>query len=220
VGETGKRHERRLRQGWFDTFIRGEGIDIGTGGDPLTPTCRTWEVLDGDAQLMEGVEGLYDWVYSSHCLEHVKDPTAALHRWWELVKVGGHLVVVVPDEDLYEQRQWPSLFNAEHQSTWSLGKPLTSSWSPVHRSLSEELHSLPGGQVRSLQLCDEGYDYSLQGVVTAAVIVPTEMALELQSTKLLSGDHPPLMVSSLHMIDQTFTRGAEVSVEGIVRKMR
>ena len=63
----------------------------------------------------------YDAVCSSHCLEHMRDVPAALTQWWALVRKGGYLVLVVPDEDLYEQGGWPSLFNSDHKATFRIG---------------------------------------------------------------------------------------------------
>ncbi|MEO8627334.1 MAG: SAM-dependent methyltransferase, partial [Betaproteobacteria bacterium] len=39
-----------------------------------------------------------------------------------------HLVVTVPDEDLYEQGIFPSTFNGDHKWTFTMYKP--KSWSP------------------------------------------------------------------------------------------
>ncbi|MBU6163178.1 MAG: hypothetical protein KGO50_18860, partial [Myxococcales bacterium] len=40
---------------------------------------------------------------------------------------GGHLIVTVPDEDLYEQGVFPSTFNRDHKWTFTVLKP--ASWS-------------------------------------------------------------------------------------------
>jgi len=42
-------------------------------------------------------EGSYDFVLSSHCLEHVANPMAALHEWRRVVRPGGHLLLLLPD---------------------------------------------------------------------------------------------------------------------------
>ncbi len=39
----------------------------------------------------------YDFVLSSHCLEHVANPLAALHEWRRIVRPGGFLILVLPD---------------------------------------------------------------------------------------------------------------------------
>jgi SAM-dependent methyltransferase len=157
--ETGKARSRRQREGYFDWIFVGRGIDIGCGDDPVTPDCVPWDREQGDAQELAGVPpASFDWVYSSHCLEHLPDPWRAVARWWEVLRPGGRLLIVVPDEDLYEQGAWPSRYNPDHKRTFTIHKSW--SWSPVSISLAELVASLPGHQVRWLRTCDDGYDYS------------------------------------------------------------
>lgn len=173
--ETSKAYPRRLREGYFQTVLDGRGIDVGCGDDPVTPDCVQWDLPQGDAQELPGLPGAaFDWVYSSHCLEDLSDPRRALARWWEVLRSGGHLLVVVPDEDLYEQGSWPSRFNAGHRWTFTVLK--SRSWSPVSLNLAELLAELPGGQVRWLKLCDAGYDYG--GGVWDRTHGPAEAAIE------------------------------------------
>lgn len=126
MNETSKALRRRLRDPiWAERIMAGDAIDIGSGSDslarqigiwPLLKSVASWDVEDGDAQTMQGApDGAYDLVHSSHCLEHVRDRSQALQRWWQLVRPPGHLVVVVPDWDCYERRQWPSRFNPDHK---------------------------------------------------------------------------------------------------------
>ncbi len=99
--ETSKAFARRLREGYFERVFAGAGIDIGCGDDPVTPDCLHWDREQGDAQDLPGLDAAtFDWVYSSHCLEDLPNPWRALHRWWEALRPGGRLLVVVPDEDL------------------------------------------------------------------------------------------------------------------------
>lgn len=39
----------------------------------------------------------YDFLLSSHCLEHVANPLAALREWRRVVRPGGHLMLLLPD---------------------------------------------------------------------------------------------------------------------------
>jgi len=157
--ETAKAYARRLREGYFESVFVGQGIDIGCGDDPVIPDCLHWDKTQGDAQTLPGLEpASFDWVYSSHCLEDLPDPEAALLRWWEVLKLGGKLLVVVPDEDLYEQGQWPSRYNGDHRWTFTVHKD--TSWSPVSRNLADLVALLPGHSTLWLRRIDAGYDYS------------------------------------------------------------
>ena len=136
--EASKALMRRLYDSRYATrYFVGTGIDIGAGPDalgqyaeqfPLMRGCRAWDIKDGDAQLLATVaDASLDFAHSSHCLEHLRDPREALHHWLRVLKPGGHLVVMVPDEDLYEQGVFPSTFNADHKWTFTMHK--RKSWS-------------------------------------------------------------------------------------------
>ena len=140
--------------------VQGNGIDIGCGPDPVTPNARRFDLEHGDANVVsQFVKEQFDFVYSSHCLEHMHDPRMTILDWWKLVKPGGYLFVVVPDEDLYEQGVFPSRFNDDHKATFTLSK--AKSWSPKSINVLELANSLPGGRLISLQLQDANYDRSL-----------------------------------------------------------
>ena len=86
------------------------GIDIGCDNDVLRLPehlhleVRPWDLADGDATLMAGIpDESMDFVYSSHCLEHVVFPVTALRNWWRILKRGGFLLLNIPHRDLYEK---------------------------------------------------------------------------------------------------------------------
>jgi SAM-dependent methyltransferase len=143
-------------------YLRGRVIDIGCGRDLVVPHAEPFDLEHGDAQEIAAVREntAYDCVHSSHCLEHMRDVPRALAQWWSLVREGGYLVVVVPDEDLYEQGGWPSLFNQDHKATFRFRK--ASSWSPVSYDLVALIERLPGATVVSNELQDAGYDHGLR----------------------------------------------------------
>ena len=141
------------------SVVTGAGIDIGCGIDPL-PGARGFDVADGDANVITRfVKEQFDFVYSSHCLEHMHDPRKALAEWWQLVKPGGHLFFVIPDEDLYEQGVFPSRFNVDHKATFTVSK--SHSWSPVSHNVLDLARELPNSELVSLALQDYGYDRRL-----------------------------------------------------------
>jgi SAM-dependent methyltransferase len=140
-------------------LLTGKGIDIGCGQWPITNDCDRWDVENGDAMFMVGAKKEhYDWVFSAHLLEHVKDPALAIANWWKLVKPGGVLIVLVPDEDLYEKGVWPSAHNGDHKVSFTLSK--WASWSPVSVNLTDLLDVLPDHKLIDLTIQDTGYDYS------------------------------------------------------------
>lgn len=136
--ETSKAIPRRLRDPAFhQKYFVGTGIDVGAGGDPLSRYVSLFPRLDkvltfdlpgadadftGDATTLAGlVSGVFDFVHSSHCLEHLADPMGALENWLRVTKPGGHVIVIVPDEQLYEHETWPSIFNMDHKHSFRMG---------------------------------------------------------------------------------------------------
>ena len=97
-------------------YLQGHVLDVGAGGDLVCPWAQGFDMENGDANVIHRYfePGSFDAVHSSHCLEHMLDPPSALRNWWSLVKPGGFMILVVPDEDLYEQGIWPSAFNHDH----------------------------------------------------------------------------------------------------------
>jgi predicted SAM-dependent methyltransferase len=134
VGGTSLALDRRLRDPRFaEEYFVGRGIDIGAGPNsleaqdrhfPKMVSCRSWDLQDGDAHAMNGLEPeSFDFIYSSHCVEHLENPIGALLRWIALLKPGGYLVVVVPEWELYEHRRWPSQYNGDHKFAWQIIRP-------------------------------------------------------------------------------------------------
>ena len=155
---------------FFRFYFNGEGIDIGGAPDPLSlytelfpliDSVRIWDIGDGDAQDMKGVaDNTYDFVHSSHCLEHLENPTIGLQNWMRILKPGGYLVVTVPDEDLYEQGIFPSTFNFDHKWTFTIWKK--ESWSSKSINIFDLVTSLGNStEVCTLSLINQGYRYSL-----------------------------------------------------------
>lgn len=171
----------RLRGPEFATrYLSGRVIDIGAGRDLVCEWAEGFDVEHGDANqiLHYRATETYDTVHSSHCLEHMTQPVDALNQWWQLVKPGGHLVLVVPDEDLYEQGFWPSRFNHDHKATFTL--QTGHRWSPVSHNILELVSALPNAQVIACELHDQHYDRALQTHYPPPAIEPLPWSVRLQ----------------------------------------
>ncbi|MBE9533976.1 MAG: class I SAM-dependent methyltransferase, partial [Proteobacteria bacterium] len=115
--ETTKARPRRESEGFFDQYCQGRGLDIGYGGDLVCENAKGWDIEDGDAMKLEGLsDNSFDFVYSSHTLEHMIDPAIALKNWWRVLKPGGNLILYIPHRDLYEKKKdLPSRWNLDHK---------------------------------------------------------------------------------------------------------
>jgi SAM-dependent methyltransferase len=203
----------------------GRGIDIGCGPDPVTPEARPFDKQDGDAnEASQYVKEQFDFVYSSHCLEHMHDPRLTILDWWKLVTPGGYLFVLVPDEDLYEQGVFPSRFNDDHKATFTLSK--ARSWSPKSINVLELGQSLPGGQIVSLQLQDAGYDRSLQSFGRTAPNLLSRVVAKTQNflVKIFGQSSLPGLrrfITTYYPADQTSPPyPAQAQIQLIVKKMK
>jgi SAM-dependent methyltransferase len=186
VGETSKSHDRRVREGWMEKYAPSHmsGLDIGCGNDPLNDTFRRWDngtgisakdFNDSDAQEMEGVSnGIYHTVYASHLLEHIRFPSKAVARWYELVRPGGHLIICVPHRDMYEKKRvLPSRWNHDHKHFFLPDEeemPCTMNFKKVI------LTAIPNADFAEFRVLDEGYksngdnkhsngEYSIEAVI-------------------------------------------------------
>lgn len=168
--ETKKAVKRRLLDSRFtDRYFVGDGIDIGSGDDSLAnyamefsgiSSVRSWDMEDGDAVQMATVaNNSFDFINSSHCLEHLTGPVTAMINWIRICKPGGYLTIVVPDERLYEQGFWPSRFNPDHKWSFRVGK---TSERISSMSVLDMLSMFKNDiEILKVELLDEYYDYNM-----------------------------------------------------------
>lgn len=169
--ECSKSISRRLSDANFiNRYFVGKGLDIGGKPDPLClytelfsrmESVRTWDLDDGDAQFLAGLQdGVYDFVHSSHCLEHLVDPLEGIKNWFRVVRPGGYLIVTVPDEDLYEQGVFPSTFNRDHKWTFTIFKH--TSWSQRSLNILDICRDLgPAGETVRIEQLSTTFRFGL-----------------------------------------------------------
>lgn len=167
VKESSKARARREQAGFFEKYCQGQGIDIGHGGDKLLPQMQGWDFEDGDAEEMEGLaDKSFDFVYSSHNLEHLYNVDKALLNWWRILKPGGYLILFLPHRDLFEKRRTLPSAVHDHRHYFlpeSDDLPDTIGVTPMIKRL------LPDAEIITCVTCDElndlGQEYSIEVVV-------------------------------------------------------
>jgi SAM-dependent methyltransferase len=162
-GETAKARGRREREGFFARYCRGTGLDVGYGGDLVSANAHGYDIENGDAEKLAGIpDESFDFVHSSHVLEHMVNVERALQNWWRVVSPRGYLLLLVPDRDLYEKRQrLPSRWNADHKHFFLLDRydlPDTLGLVPLIE------RTLPKAEVIYGKICDEGHSVRDPGV--------------------------------------------------------
>lgn len=194
MGGASLAHNRRKVDSYFrDLYFVGQGLDIGAGGDPLgalltaddfplAGEIAVWDYTShGDAQELtsEKVGGItFDFIHASHVLEHVRNPDVSVRAWLNVLRPGGHLIILVPDFTMYERRVWPPHFNTDHRSCWDMLQTFEATlpkWSPerLHWCVSD-LATL----VRA-QWLNRGWDASLPFTQDQTVSPGVECAIEI-----------------------------------------
>ena len=128
LGYSSRSYKRRVKEGFYEKYIVGKGIDIGCSdyqraisdqvdlyNDFQTPKLKV--TMCGDATYMKRVkDDTYDFVLASHILEHIKHPDRAIKNWFRILKPAGHLIICVPERDIFEfRKELPSYKNEDHK---------------------------------------------------------------------------------------------------------
>jgi predicted SAM-dependent methyltransferase len=94
-------------------FCVGEGYDIGCNRlEWAYPGAQPIDLLFDDPWDAYNLpDGEVDYIYSSHCLEHLPDWVKALDYWTSKIKVGGVLFLYLPH---YNQEYWRPWNNRKH----------------------------------------------------------------------------------------------------------
>jgi predicted SAM-dependent methyltransferase len=115
MSETARHRDKTAR------YCQGNGVDLGSGGDPVVPTAVQVDLpkpygnelrtggkasiqLHGDAtNLIWFKDECMDYCYSSHLLEDFADWTPILKEWCRIIKPGGYLVLLIPDKQRFAE---------------------------------------------------------------------------------------------------------------------
>jgi len=79
-------------------FCKGNGLDIGASNWPLPGATPIGPPNGWDA--MKLPRGEFDYVFSSHCLEHLVNPVEALEHWKTRLRPGGVLFLYLPHPEM------------------------------------------------------------------------------------------------------------------------
>lgn len=94
-------------------FCKGSGIDVGCGLWPFPGATPIDITTGGDAMNLPA--GEYDYIVSSHAIEHLIDPVGALLHWQTRLRSGGCLFLYIPSTAM---RYWNCTRNRRHLHEW------------------------------------------------------------------------------------------------------
>ena len=158
--ETEKLYQRWMRDNLFKKYLPGKGLDIGYKGDNkhAQPILAGAIGIDRDYPGYDGrtlpfADESQDFVFSSHCLEHIAKACDAITEWFRVIKPGGYLVLYLPHQYLYERKyELPSKWNGDHK--WFI--------TPSYLLTKIEFSLIPNSyQLIHCKDCREGYDYNI-----------------------------------------------------------
>lgn len=158
--ESRKSWYRKFLGRFFVYYMKGKGLDIGFSGytPNIVPILDTAIGIDIDYPGYDGrtlpfADNSQDYVYSSHCLEHISDYKQAIQEWYRVVEVGGYIITVVPHKFLYEKKaNLPSQWNEDHKRFYTPASLLQE----FEQALEPNSY-----RVRFLEDGDTGFDYSI-----------------------------------------------------------
>lgn len=99
-------------------FCKGLGLDIGYGKQEWKfPGAIGVDLVDDNGfDAYNLPKGEYDYIHSSHLLEHLPDWVGALDHWSSRLKSGGVMFLYLPH---YAQIYWRNWNNRKHMSNLS-----------------------------------------------------------------------------------------------------
>jgi SAM-dependent methyltransferase len=161
VGEESSRtYLDKLQNGFFIKYMSGNGLDVGYAGyisgvEPILPNSIGVDLnyTGYDGLTLPFADNSQDYIYSSHCLEHISDYKTVIQDWYRVVKTGGYIVTVVPHQYLYEKKlALPSNWNGDHKRFYTPASLLQE----FEQSLEPNSY-----RVRFLEDGDKHFDYSI-----------------------------------------------------------
>lgn len=161
ISETHKHRDKVL------PYCQGNGLDLGSAGDPISPTAIQVELPDnycplfkndyppqlrGDAtNLVWFKDKCLDYVFSSHLIEDFgpERQHEIICEWCRVIKPGGYLVVLAPERHRWKaalnRGQPPNLAHKNEPVIGELSTHLTSEWEVICDELCEPGNELEYG---------------------------------------------------------------------------
>jgi len=107
-------------------YCAGHGIDVGPAEWPLPGAVPVREETHQNAYALDAFpDGSLDFVFSSHCLEHLRDWEVALRLWIRKLKPGGRLFLYLPHSTMKLWRRAGPWVGLRHEwiPTWQVLAP-------------------------------------------------------------------------------------------------
>lgn len=176
--ESKQSYHKRLKEGFFNKYLKGMVLDIGYRGYenwetvPVVPNAIGIDLnYPGyDGKTLPFSDESVDSVYASHTLEHLEDYKWYIRDWFRVLKINGFLIISVPHRDLYEKRKHlPSRWNADHKRFYTPSSLLAE----IEESIEPNSY-----RIRSLCDNDENFNYSIDPYSHSAGCYEIELVIQ------------------------------------------
>lgn len=99
-------------------FCHGNGVDIGCmKREWAFPGAYCIDIDFPDDWHAMNIPDELDYIFSSHCLEHLDNYVEAMEYWYEQLNRGGVLFLYLPD---YSQKYWRPWNNKKHRHAFTV----------------------------------------------------------------------------------------------------
>lgn len=111
-------HAAKFIEPFAKQVCKGYGYDIGCmKSEWAFPGSHPIDVSFNDGyHALNLPKGDVDYIFSSHCLEHIDNWVQVMDYWYGILKVGGILFLYLPD---YTQEYWKPWNNRKHKHIFS-----------------------------------------------------------------------------------------------------
>jgi SAM-dependent methyltransferase len=129
-------------------YCKGIGLDIGAGQFPLPGAIPIDQNMYNNAYCLSSFpDSSVDYVFSSHCLEHLQHWDRAIVEWIRVLKPGGILFLYLPHESMEMWHPGSSWVGDEHK------------WIPTWRVISDFMLNMRMVIVGCNPLPDRAYGF-------------------------------------------------------------
>jgi ubiquinone/menaquinone biosynthesis C-methylase UbiE len=125
-----------------EKYCQGKGVDVGASDWPIVGARVIENKKEENAYKIQEKENSLDFVFSSHCLEHLDKWQDALKEWHRVLKQEGVLVLYLPHPSC---EMWLPEANKYHK------------WSPNPKAVSEFLEKELKMKIKEITYLPDGY---------------------------------------------------------------
>ena len=125
-----------------EKYCHGEGVDVGASNWPIAGARIIENAKEENAYKIQEKDNALDFVFSSHCLEHLDKWMAALREWHRVLKHEGFLVLYLPHSSC---EMWLPGINKYHK------------WSPDPKIVSGFLKEELGMEIKEVTYLPDAF---------------------------------------------------------------